>query len=121
MYHHHTSLENQEVRVEILESGGKVWSHAQQLIFTYMLHVFGTYAECFPKEYTVKFEASVSGGRSHVKRVGCSLSLLGVKIMKIMHNFWGHCLGRNANIYFSHQDIYTVTDEEINKYILEVK
>jgi len=24
MYHHHTKLENEEVRVEILESGGKV-------------------------------------------------------------------------------------------------
>ena len=26
IYHHHTRLENQDVRVEILESGGKVWS-----------------------------------------------------------------------------------------------
>lgn len=25
IYHYHTRLENQEVRVEILESGGKVW------------------------------------------------------------------------------------------------
>ena len=53
-----------------------------------------------------------------MKGVGCSLSLLGVKIMD---NFWCHCLGRNANIYFSHQDIFTVAGEEINKYILEVK